>query len=65
MNWDQVAGRWKEFKGQALEKWGDITDDEWDRVEGKREQMVGLMQKKYGDSREAAEKKVDDWTNSL
>ena len=65
MNWDQVEGRWKEFKGKAREKWGDITDDEYDRVEGKREQMVGLVQKKYGDSKDDAEKKVDDWMSGL
>lgn len=65
MNWDQIEGRWKEFKGKAREKWGDITDDEYDRVEGKREQMVGLVQKKYGDSKDDAEKKVDDWMSGL
>lgn len=65
MNWDQIEGRWKEFKGKAREKWGDITDDEYDRVEGKREQMVGLVQKKYGDSKDEAERKVDDWMSGL
>lgn len=65
MNWDQIEGRWKEFKGKAREKWGDITDDEYDRVEGKREQMVGLVQKKYGDSKDDAERKVDDWMSGL
>ncbi|MFC0281169.1 CsbD family protein [Falsigemmobacter intermedius] len=65
MNWDQIEGRWKEFKGKARETWGDLTDDEYDRVAGKRDQMVGLMQKKYGDSKEAAEKRVDDWASRL
>lgn len=63
MNWDQIAGRWTEFKGKARETWGDITDDEWDRVAGKRDQMIGLMQKKYGDSKEAAERRIDDWAS--
>ncbi|RRH75770.1 CsbD family protein [Falsigemmobacter faecalis] len=65
MNWDQIEGRWKEFKGKARETWGDLTDDEYDRVAGKRDQMVGLMQKKYGDSKDAAEKRVDDWVSRL
>lgn len=65
MNWDQIEGRWKEFKGKARETWGDLTDDEYDRVAGKRDQMVGLMQKKYGESKEAAEKRVDDWASRL
>jgi uncharacterized protein YjbJ (UPF0337 family) len=61
MNWDQIEGKWKEFKGKAQAKWGDLTDDELDRVEGKREQMVGLIQQKYGKAREEAEREVDDW----
>jgi uncharacterized protein YjbJ (UPF0337 family) len=61
MNTDQIAGKWKELKGKAREKWGDITDDEWDRIEGKREQIVGLVQQKYGRAREDVEREVDEW----
>ncbi len=65
MNWDQIEGRWKEFKGKAVEKWGDITDDDWDRMAGKRDQMIGYVQKKFGDDRAKAEKEVDAWTRGL
>lgn len=65
MNWDQISGRWKELKGKARETWGDITDDEWDRVAGQRDQMIGLMQKKYGDTRDAAERRLDEWSSKL
>lgn len=65
MNWDQIAGRWKEMRGKARESWGDITDDEWDRVAGQRDQMVGLVQKKYGDNKADAERRVDDWARGL
>ena len=65
MNWDQVEGRWKEFKGKAIETWGDLTNDEVDRINGKREQIVGLVQQKYGRTREAAEQEVDDWYRAL
>jgi uncharacterized protein YjbJ (UPF0337 family) len=61
MNWDQIEGKWKELKGKAQAKWGDLTDDELDRVEGKRDQMVGLIQQKYGKARDEAEREVDDW----
>jgi uncharacterized protein YjbJ (UPF0337 family) len=30
MNWDQVAGNWKQFAGKVKEQWGDLTDDELD-----------------------------------
>ncbi|MCJ8140744.1 CsbD family protein [Falsirhodobacter halotolerans] len=65
MNWDQVAGKWKEMKGQARQKWGDLTDDDLDRVAGKREEMIGLVQQKYGRTKEEAEREVDDFANRL
>ena len=48
MNWDQVAGNWKQFKGQVKEKWGKLTDDDLDVVAGKRDQLVGKIQERYG-----------------
>ena len=57
MNWDQVQGSWKQFKGQVKQKWGDLTDDEIDRVEGRQEELAGLIQKKYGKTSEEASAK--------
>ena len=65
MNWDQIAGNWKQLKGKAQAKWGDITDDEWHSAEGRREQLVGLVQEKYGHAKEAAEREVDAWMKSV
>ncbi len=61
MNTDEIAGKWKEIKGKARAKWGDITDDDWDRIEGKREQIVGLVQQRYGRAKEEAEREVDEF----
>ena len=65
MNWDTIQGNWKQLKGKAVEKWGDLTDDEFDRVAGKRAQMEGLIQEKYGRTKEQARREVDDWTRGL
>ena len=65
MNWDQVQGSWKQFKGQVKQKWGDLTDDEIDRVEGRQEELAGLIQKQYGKTHEEAEREVDDWAGTL
>lgn len=65
MNWDQIEGNWKQIKGKAQSKWGDLTNDELDRVEGRREEMVGLLQEKYGKAREEAEAQVDEWSRAL
>ncbi|WP_306150579.1 MULTISPECIES: CsbD family protein [unclassified Roseibium] len=61
MNWDQIEGNWKEFKGKAQAQWGELTDDEIDRVDGRRTELAGLIQQKYGKTREEAEREVDQW----
>lgn len=65
MNWDQIEGKWKQLKGQAQAKWGDITDDEWDKIEGRREQLVGLVQERYGHEKAQAEREIDGWLKTL
>ena len=64
MNWDQIEGNWKQFKGQAMQQWGKLTDDELDRVDGRRTELAGLIQEKYGKSREEAEREIDSWLSS-
>ena len=65
MNWDRISGQWKEYKGKAKEKWGQLTDDEIDIIAGKRDQLVGKVQERYGIARDQAEKEVDQWGNTL
>ena len=61
MNKDQIEGKWKQLKGAAKERWGELTDDDLDRIEGKRDQLVGKLQERYGHAKDAAEREVDDW----
>lgn len=65
MNWDQIEGNWKQFRGKVQEKWGDLTGDDLDRVKGKRDQLVGLVQEKYGHAKADAEREVDAWSKGL
>ena len=65
MNWDQIEGNWKQFKGRARETWGDLTDDDLDRAAGQRQQLVGLVQEKYGKAKAEAKKEVDEWRAGL
>jgi uncharacterized protein YjbJ (UPF0337 family) len=65
MNWDQIEGNWKQFKGLAKEKWGNLTDDELDAIAGKRDQLIGRLQAQYGMAREEAEREADNWANSV
>ena len=61
MNWDQIEGNWKRFKGEALKQWGKLTDDDLARIEGNRQQLAGKLQESYGKTKEEVEKEIDDW----
>jgi len=65
MNWDQIAGQWKQYKGKAKEKWGKLTDDEIDVIHGKRDQLIGKIQERYGIQKDQAEKDVDTWARGF
>jgi uncharacterized protein YjbJ (UPF0337 family) len=61
MNWDQVAGQWKQMKGSVKEKWGKLTDDDLNQINGQRDQFVGKLQERYGIAREEAQRRADEW----
>ena len=64
-NWEQIAGKWKQVKGEAKKKWGKLTDDELLQVEGNRDILVGKIQEKYGVAKEDANKQIDEWAAKL
>jgi uncharacterized protein YjbJ (UPF0337 family) len=61
MNKEQLKGQWKQLKGRAKERWGELTDDDLDQIRGRRQELVGRIQERYGRKQEAAEKEVDQW----
>ncbi|MBR0646192.1 CsbD family protein [Plastoroseomonas hellenica] len=61
MNWDQVAGNWKQFAGKAREQWGKLTDDDLTVAGGKRDQLLGRIQERYGITKEKAEEQMKEW----
>ena len=65
MNWDQIEGNWKQLKGKAQQKWGDLTDDDLDKIAGKRDELIGKLQASYGYSKEKAEQEVDSWCTCM
>jgi uncharacterized protein YjbJ (UPF0337 family) len=64
MNWDQIKGDWKNFKGKLREKWGELTDDDVDVINGQREQLVGSLQKRYGVAKEEAQRQVQEFEDA-
>jgi uncharacterized protein YjbJ (UPF0337 family) len=65
MNRDQLAGKWKQFRGRVKERWGKLTDDDLDTINGRSEQFVGVLQERYGIAKEAAENGIKDFLKAL
>ena len=65
MNWQQVEGKWDNFKGKLREKWGKLTDDDVDIIAGKRDQLLGRLKERYGYERDRAEKELDRFLDTL
>ena len=43
MDWDRVAGNWKQFVGLIKERWGELTDDDLTVINGRRDQLEGKI----------------------
>ncbi|MCE7026485.1 CsbD family protein [Jiella avicenniae] len=61
MNWDQIQGQWKQYKGSAKQQWGKLTDDDMDKIDGNKDILAGRLQEQYGIEKEEAERQIDDW----
>jgi uncharacterized protein YjbJ (UPF0337 family) len=65
MNWDSLAGKWRELSGTVKSKWGKLTDDDLQMIGGKKDVLVGRLQQRYGFKRDQAEREVDDFLGTV
>ena len=61
MNWDEIQGNWKKFKGDIKERWGRLTDDDLDMIEGRRDKLTGELQRIYGIERDEADQEIEEF----
>ena len=61
MNWDRIAGTWKQLKGIARQQWGRLTADYAHVAAGERERLLGKIQATQGIARQANEKQLAEW----
>lgn len=59
MNQSQMAGKWKEIKGEIRKAWGELTDDQLEQTKGNMESISGLIQQKFGLTKEQASQKLN------
>lgn len=65
MNWNEIRGRWTEFKGKAKETWGRLTHRDLEVIQGMRDQLVGKLQELYGMAKSEAEEQVSAFARRL
>jgi uncharacterized protein YjbJ (UPF0337 family) len=63
--WDQIAGAWKQVRGEVRKQWGKLTDDDLEQIKGQRDILVGKLQERYGIAKEEANYQIDAWANRL
>ena len=65
LNWNHIAGDWKQWKRKVRAMWGRITDEDLEEIQGRYEVLVGKIQQRYGAAREEADRQVREWVDSL
>lgn len=65
MNWDDVEHNWNQFRGDAKQKWSELTESDLDQIGGKRDVLVGKVAERYGISRDEAEQQLYDFESTL
>jgi uncharacterized protein YjbJ (UPF0337 family) len=60
-----LKGRWKQIKGAAKERWGELTDDDVDQIRGEWDRLVGKLQETYGYKKEQAEAEISEFLEDL
>lgn len=61
MNWDTIAGNWKQYKAKIKEKWGFLSEEDLDRIAGKRDMLIAMLEEKYGLTRDRVEQAIEDF----
>ena len=64
MKWDTIEGKWEQFKGQARQQWGKLTDDDLLTIKGKKQELIGKLQERYGYGVDQAEDEVAKFCSS-
>ena len=62
--WDQIAGNWKQFRGEVRKQWGKLTDDDLEQIRGERDKLAGKIQERYGLAKEDVNRQLDEWEHN-
>ena len=55
MNWDRIEDNWKKIKGNVVEQWDDLSED----------QLGSRIRETYGIADDEPERELTDWQQRL
>jgi uncharacterized protein YjbJ (UPF0337 family) len=64
MKWDQIGGKWMEFRNRVMYRWGELTDQDILTINGKRETLAGKIRERTGAAKDQVEKEIAEFEAS-
>lgn len=64
MNWEQIQGKWMEYKGKVKQRWGKLTDSDLTVINGKRDILAGKIMERSGMAKAQVEKEIAEFEAS-
>ena len=61
MNWSNIETGWNDFKANAKQQWGKLSDQQISDTLGKRDHLSTKVQEVYALSKEETERQISDW----
>ena len=61
MNWTNIESGWNDFKANAKQQWGKLSDEQINGTMGKRDTLSTRVQEAYSVTKEEAEQQISDW----
>ncbi len=58
---EELQGQWNQVKGQARQRWSQLSDNDFQNAKGNTEQLVGMIQEKTGESKKEIEAFLDSF----
>lgn len=65
MDWNEIEGDWKRYKGNIREQWGNLTDEELDEINGNQHSFEAKLQERYHLTPEQVRAEIDEWRQKI
>jgi uncharacterized protein YjbJ (UPF0337 family) len=56
---ETLKGKWKEVKGEIINFWGNLSEDELEKTKGNMTSIIGLIQQRYGEKKESIQERLN------